>query len=94
MQLKKLITDPKTVAVTIAGALSHLLGLGIADAVVHVVWANVPTLFTAFSVSGLTLAPRVEWLPEGPLTAAALALGALYVLRLLNRVWVDFKQET
>jgi hypothetical protein len=94
MELKKIITDPATVAVTVAGALSHLLGLGIADAIVHVVWANVPTLFTALSVSGFTLAPRVEWLPAEPLTAAAIAVGGLYVLRLLNRVWNDFKNET
>lgn len=94
MELKKIITDPATVAVTVAAGLSHALGLGIVDAAVHVLWANIPSLFTAASVSGLTLAPRVEWLPAGPLTAIALGLGGLYVVKLLSRVWNDFKNET
>jgi len=43
-------------------------------------------LFTALSISGLTLAPQVPWLPAGPLTTAALIAGGAYVLKLFDRI--------
>lgn len=94
MEFKKLLTDPIAVAVTFGIALMHALGLGFIDPLLAVLWANLPNLFTASSIAGLTLAPRVEWLPSEPLTLLAIVLGALYVLRLLYRVYRDFERSS
>ncbi|MFD1634626.1 hypothetical protein ACOZ4L_02710 [Haloplanus ruber] len=85
--ISSFLTDPLTVAVSLAAALGHALGVTWIQAFVAVLWANVSTLFTALSITGWSLAPRVAWLPEGPLTAAALVAGGAYVLKLIDRVY-------
>lgn len=79
---KDILTDPLTVALSVGAAIAHALGIGWIQAIVAVLWGQLSTLFTALSIAGMTLAPRVEWLPEGPLTAAALVAGGLYVAKL------------
>jgi Flp pilus assembly pilin Flp len=83
----EILKNPITIAVSIATAIGHMLGIGPITAVVSVLWANVSTLFTALSIAGLTLGPELAWIPEGPLTAAALIAGGAYVLKLLDRVF-------
>lgn len=83
---RKILTDPVTVILATLGAIAHALGVGWVQAVVSVLWTNVSTLFTALSVSGFTLAPQVAWIPEGPVTTAALVAGAAYVLKLADKM--------
>lgn len=85
-QISSYLTDPVTVALSLGAALGHALGIGWIQAVVAVLWANVSTLFTALSITGWSLAPRVPWLPEGPLTAMALVAGAAYVTKLADKI--------
>ena len=86
MTAKEILKQPITIAVALAGAVGHALGIGPITAVVSVLWTNISTLFTALSIAGLTLAPQVAWLPAGPLTTAALIAGGAYVLKLLDRI--------
>ena len=86
MTAKDILKEPITIAVATAGAIAHALGFGPVTAIVGVLWANVSTLFTALSISGLTLAPQIAWLPKGPLTTAALVAGGAYVLKLSDRI--------
>jgi len=86
MTLKELLTQPVTVATSAGLAIAHVLGIGWIDPVITVVLANIPTIFTALSISGFTLAPEVAWLPEETLTTLALVAGGIYVLTLVDRV--------
>jgi hypothetical protein len=58
--LKQVLTHPVTVAVGLGSAIGHAIGVPVITAAVSVVWANITTLFTALSVAGFILAPRVE----------------------------------
>ena len=92
MSVREVLTDPLTVALSSAAALMHMLGVGWIEAVVAVVWTQLPTIFTVLSISGFTLAPELSWLPEEPLTAAALVVAGLYVVKLSDDV-IDQIQE-
>jgi len=81
--IKQLLTDPLSVALGVGAAVGHALGIKWVVAVTGAVWTQVGTLFTAISISSYTLAPELGWLPEGPLQAVALTLGAMYVLKLI-----------
>ena len=85
-KLTNILTDPITVALTTGTAIAHALGFGPVVAAVGVIWANISTVFTFFSLAGFTLAPAVAWLPAGPLTAAALAAAGLYLTKLGSRM--------
>jgi len=86
-KLTNILTDPITVALTTGTAIAHALGFGPVVAAVGVIWANISTVFTFFSLAGFTLAPAFAWLPSGPLSAAALFAGSLYLVKLGGRIW-------
>lgn len=92
MTLKDLLTQPVTIATSAGLAIAHVLGIAWIDPLVSVLLANIPTIFTVFSISGFTLAPEVAWLPEETLTTLALVAGGIYVLTLVDRV-IDQIQE-
>jgi len=85
MDLTDILTQPVAVATAVGATLLQLLGvLPWVDPVVTVLFANIGTVFTALSLSGLTIAPEVAWLPEDTLTTLTLIAAALYVLKLLG----------
>lgn len=85
MDLTDILTQPVAVATAVGATLLQLLGvLPWVDPVVTVLFANIGTVFTALSLSGLTIAPEVAWLPEDTLTALTLIAAGLYVLKLLG----------
>lgn len=86
-KLTNILTDPITVAVGAGAAVAHALGFGPVVAFVGVLWANISTVFTFFSLAGFTLAPAFAWLPSGPLSAAALAAGMAYLTKIGLRIW-------
>lgn len=53
----------------------------------EVVFSNATSLFTAFSILGFTIAPEVPALPTGLFKAAALVLGVIVVVKILDRVF-------
>jgi hypothetical protein len=85
MELTDILTQPVAVATAVGATLLQLLGvLPWVDPVVTVLFANIGTVFTALSLSGLTIAPEVAWLPEDTLTTLTLIAAGLYVLKLLG----------
>jgi len=85
MDLTDILTQPVAVATAVGATLLQLLGvLPWVDPVVTVLFANIGTVFTALSLSGLTIAPEVAWLPEDTLTTLTLIAAGLYVLKLLG----------
>ena len=85
MDLTDILTQPVAVATAVGATLLQLLGvLPWVDPVVTVIFANIGTVFTALSLSGLTIAPEVAWLPEDTLTTLTLIAAGLYVLKLLG----------
>ncbi|TKX78437.1 hypothetical protein EXE53_21180 [Halorubrum sp. SD626R] len=93
MELKHILTEPKTVATATGGALLQLLGVTWLDPVASVVVANIGTVFTALSISGFTIAPEVAWIPEGALTKLTLLAAAVYVVKLLDNLSDELKQK-
>ena len=85
MDLTDILTQPVAVATAVGATLLQVLGvLPWVDPVVTVLFANIGTVFTALSLSGLTIAPEVAWLPEDTLTTLTLIAAGLYVLKLLG----------
>ena len=85
MDLTDILTQPVAVATAVGATLLQLLGvLPWVDPVATVLFANIGTVFTALSLSGLTIAPEVAWLPEGTLKTLTLIAAGLYVLKLLG----------
>ena len=85
MDLTDILTQPVAVATAVGATLLQLLGvLPWVDPVATVLFANIGTVFTALSLSGLTIAPEVAWLPEDTLTTLTLIAAGLYVLKLLG----------
>jgi hypothetical protein len=81
----EILAHPLTVTSSAVAGLGHLLNVDVIVAITGAVAANAGTLFSAISIPAFTLAPRLAWLPEGPLTAAALVSGGIYALTLLDR---------
>ena len=80
------LLHPITVAASLVATIGHALQFDVIVAVTGAVAANAGTLFTALSIPAFTIAPRLSWLPQGPLTAATIVVGGVYVLTLLDRV--------
>lgn len=59
-------------------------------AFIDVAVAQASHVFTAASIAGFTIAPTIEWIPEGTITAIALVAGAIVVLKLVGRLWDAF----
>ncbi|PSP31188.1 hypothetical protein BRC64_11205 [Halobacteriales archaeon QH_10_67_22] len=85
MIVKDLLTDPLTVAIGVATAVGHALGIKFVVAISTAVWTQLGTLFSALSIASWTLAPSVPWLSTQLLQTVALAIGGLYVLKRLYR---------
>lgn len=51
------------------------------------------TLFTALSILAFTIAPNFDWLPTDWLKIAAIVVGAIFVLTLVDKVWESLKDR-
>jgi hypothetical protein len=87
LTLREVVQHPATIASAVVATIGGLLNLPVLSAFAAVAWAKAGTLFTVLSIGGFTVAPRVEFLPEGPLTVLALGGAGLYVLKLLYGVF-------
>jgi len=87
LTLREVLRHPVTIASTVVAAVGGLLNVPLLSALATVAWAQAGSLFTVFSIAGFTLAPRVEFLPEQPLTVLAFGGAALYVGKRLYGVY-------
>ncbi|WP_049934658.1 hypothetical protein [Haloplanus natans] len=87
LTLREAVSHPATVASTLVAVVGGALNLPVFGALATVAWAKAASIFTALSVAGFSLAPRVAFLPEGMLTALAIAAGLLYVAKIAYGVY-------
>lgn len=92
--VRGLILHPISVLTGLFGVSSTLFQLGALDALWATLWTNAGTLFTALSViKSQTDGPFLGVIPQTALTAGVAAVGALFVLSLLDRFLESFMQR-
>jgi hypothetical protein len=93
---RDIIRHPATVFSAAVAAAGTLFNVPFLDALLGVLWANVPTLFTASSIGAFTVAPNLGDLPAQVVEAmqvVAILLGVAYGGKLLLGVWRDAEQR-
>lgn len=93
LTLTDFLKNPLTVAAALVAALQSVLHLGILEAFVLTVWQNPGTLFTALSVTSFTLGEHVDFIPQRYLIVATLLVGVVFVLKLTDSFWDNFKER-
>lgn len=93
MSWKETVLHPVTVGVTAVLGLFQVFQFEIVEVLLTVVWSQVGTLFGAATVAAFTLAPEVDVLPEGTLSAVALGLGFVFVGKKLYSVGVEVRRR-
>lgn len=90
MTLRELLKHPVTGASGVFAGVATVFKIGAIDALAGVIWTQVATLFTVFSISAFTVFPNVDLGPLQPVaevaTVLALVFGALYVAKLVRQV--------
>jgi hypothetical protein len=92
---RDVVRHPATILSAVLTAASGLFNVPFLDALMGVLWANVPTLFTVSSIGAFTVAPNLGDLPSQVVEAmqvTAILLGVAYGLKLLYGVWTDAEQ--
>ena len=79
LTLREVLRHPATLASSVVAVVVGALNLPVLGAFATVAWTKAASIFTALSVAGFSLAPRVAFLPEEPLTILAIGAGLLYV---------------
>jgi len=93
---RDVIRHPATVFSAALTAVGTLFNVPFLDALLAVVWSNVPTLFTVSSIGAFTVAPNLGDLPGQFVEAmqvVAILLGIAYAGKLLYGVWRDAEQR-
>ena len=93
LTLREVVAHPATLASSAVAVIGGLLNIPFIDALLAVLWAQAGSLFTVLSIGGFTLAPRVAFLPEEPLTILALLGGGRYGGKLLYGVYQNLDRE-
>lgn len=95
MTLRDLLDHPATWVASILGLVGLAVKPVIVKAIFAAVWAQAGTIFTALSVAGFTLVPQVAALePLKPvITGFALIAGALYLVKLGDRIIDEFQKR-
>lgn len=88
---KDIIAHPATVLTALLGALAQIASIGVVDALWSTIWGQAGVLFTALSISGLTLGPEIAFIPDALLTQLALLAGVIYVAKLADRFLDSFQ---
>jgi len=81
--LKAVSRHPLAKATGVSAVVGALIKLPLLVALVGTVWAQLGTLFTAFSVTAFSIAPRVPFIPTGIAQNTALVIGGLFVTKLV-----------
>jgi Na+/phosphate symporter len=86
LSTRDVLGHPVTAVTAVLAAAAQLLNLVWLDAAVAVLLANIGTLFTAVSITGFTIVPEIEALPNAPFRVLALVIGVIYVAYLLEQL--------
>lgn len=90
MTIRELLKHPITGASGVFAGIATVFQIGAIDALAGVVWTQVATLFTVFSISAFTVLPNVDLGPLSGIgeiaTVLALVFGVLYVAKLVRQV--------
>lgn len=95
-RLRDIVRHPVTVLSVAVTSASQLFSVPFLDALVAVVWSNIPTLFTASSIGAFTVVPNIPAVPSGVLEAlqiAAVLLGIAYGGKLVYGVAKDAQRR-
>jgi hypothetical protein len=85
-RLDRILTHPVTVVTAAVGTLASLVQVPVLSALVGVIWAKAGTIFAVVSVSISQLGPQIGIEPSTQ-QAVLLVAGALYIGRLLDKLW-------
>jgi len=95
MMIGELINDARAKAMAYGATVVGIIA-GLSDALLASpdglaggfgsLWATSGTLFSALSVSASTLGGSIAWIPEGALANLAVAVGIIYVMRLIAKM--------
>ncbi|AJF26819.1 MULTISPECIES: hypothetical protein [unclassified Haloarcula] len=81
--LKTVSRHPLAKATGVSALVGIIIKLPLVVALVGTLWAQLGTLFTAFSVTAFSIAPRVPFIPTGIAQNTALVIGGLFVVKLV-----------
>jgi len=81
LSLAGLLSRAETQALAVVAALGGLLKLPVFAAAFAALWETAGAVFAPVALAAFTLAPRVAFLPEQPLTVAALLIGSIVLLK-------------
>lgn len=91
MSLKQLARDPLAwIMATVAG-LFGLVNSSLIAPLWGALWASSGDLFTLVSLGAISLPPHFP--PQGPADWAVLAVGAIFLAKIGQRVWQDFDRR-
>lgn len=93
LSLRNLLEHPVTFVMAAVGIGGSVLKLPIVTALWATLWAKASAIFTVLSIAGFTLGPRVAFIPEEPLTVAALGAGALVALKTASKVYDNYEDR-
>ncbi len=93
LTLSDVVRHPVTMASALVSVLGGVLNAPVLAAVFDTVWLSAGKLFGVASLAAFTIAPEVAFLPESPLVAAALSLGAIVAVKKLRDVYKRFQTE-
>ncbi len=79
--LSDVVRSPVTWAAGLIPIAGKFAGVPVFMAMFDVIWANAGTAFTVASVAGWSLAPEFSFIPEGPLSILALAMGVIFLAK-------------
>ena len=84
--LGELLNRAETKAVALVAVLGGVLKLPLFVAAFSALWSTSGEAFAALAIAAFTIAPRVEFIPETPLTVIALLVGGIVLLK-RGRAW-------
>jgi len=84
--LREFLGRAETKAVALVTLLGGVLKLPLLTAAFAALWSTSGEAFAALAIAAFTIAPRVAFLPETPLTVAALLVGGIVLLK-RGRTW-------
>jgi uncharacterized membrane protein len=87
LTLREFLGRAETKAVAMVTLLGGVLKLPLLAAAFSALWSTSGEAFAFLAIGAFTIAPRVAFLPETPLTIAALLVGGIVLLK-RGREWI------
>lgn len=98
LSLRNWLASPITKAFGAVVALGGILKVPVFVAVWHALYATAGDAFAWIALGAFTIAPRVDFLPEGPLVMVALGVGALALTKRMlawaRQFWSTYQAKT